>query len=176
MKLALLAVCVGAFLAAPGIAAADTPQGQLTGSATILGFTFAIGTTVVDGGTSYVGLGNDLSGTCDGDSGTVSLLGSTYNVVCAHYVAASGCCNAGSPKMRFAYGPVVIVNGVFFYTTVRITDNGASTDTFGSTGIVLPLLPLEGARSWVNTGAIGSGNAGAWTFLTVTNSTFTVTR
>jgi hypothetical protein len=173
MKLALLAVCLGAFLAVPGIAAAATPEGHLTGSATVSGSSFAIGTTVVDGGTSYVGLGNDLSGNCDGDSGTLIEAGTTYTVVCAHFVLHSGCCSAGSPKMRFAYGPVITVGGAPFYRVVRITDNGASTDTFA---LGITLHPLADARAWVNKGLAGSGIAPLpWTFFDVTSGGFTVT-
>jgi hypothetical protein len=38
------------------------------------GFTTStVDETVIDGGTSYVGLENDLSGNCDGDSGRVTV-------------------------------------------------------------------------------------------------------
>ena len=75
---------------------------------------------MIDGGTTFVGLENDKSGNCAGDSGQV-LLGTTLtNVVCAHYVASSGCCTTGSPKMRFAVqNPQTGALFVF-----RITDNG----------------------------------------------------
>ena len=73
-------------LAWVGVAAAATSQGTLSGSATITPngtntFTFGIGTPVIDGGTSYVGLENDLSGNCDGDSGTVDVGGFTASIV-----------------------------------------------------------------------------------------------
>ena len=148
-KFALLSLVVVA-LAAPGIAAAATPQGKLTGSATFgaLG-TLTISTTnpVIDGGTDFVGLENDKSGNCAGDSGTVIVSGVfTLNVVCAHFIASSGCCNTGNPKMRFAY------QTLSNYVVARVTDNGGNnTDTFarGTTDT------LAHARAWVNKGAIG---------------------
>src|SRR5262245_54026435 len=79
---------------------------------------------VIDGGTSFVGAGNDLSGNCDGDTGTVAEAGTTYTIVCAHFVASSRCCNTGSPKMRVAYQ----VGST--YVVARIIDNGASPDSF----------------------------------------------
>src|SRR5262245_49563569 len=95
-----VAICsVLAALIWVGVAAADTPQGSLAGSALIgpAGFEIFVSFGVIDGGTSYVGQPNDKSGNCDGDSGIVNYDGSTYPVACAHYVAISGCCNAGSP-------------------------------------------------------------------------------
>ena len=125
-KLALLAVCVGAFLAMPGIAAADTAQGKLTGSGTIApgGPTFDVHPQdpVIDGGTSYVGLENDKSGNCNGDSGTMLIRGDVFPVACAHYVASSR--DNGHPKMRFAFQGFGDD-----YQGVRITDNGQSGDT-----------------------------------------------
>ena len=127
-KLALLAVCVGAFLAAPSIAAAATPQGKLTGSGTIdpggLPLTFDVHPQdpVIDGGTSYVGLENDKSGDCNGDSGTMLIRGDVFPVACAHYVASSR--DNGHPKMRFAFQGFGDD-----YQAVRITDNGQSGDT-----------------------------------------------
>jgi hypothetical protein len=162
-----VAICATlAALAWVGVAAAATPQGKLTGSATIAGTsTFAIRSAVIDGGMSYVGLENDRSGKCHGDDGTVALGRFTYNVFCAHFVASSGCCNMGSPKMRFAFQVSQIS-----YRVVRITDNGDSTDTW-AIGLA---SSFADARAWVNTGAIGSGNAGGWTFLTVAGN-YTVT-
>ena len=60
-----------AALAWVGVAAATTAQGKLTGSAAITVGEFTVTTTIVDGGTSYVGLENDKSGNCSGDSGAV---------------------------------------------------------------------------------------------------------
>ena len=44
---------------------------------------WAIGNTVTDGETDplYIGKENDKSGNCNGDSGTVIVVGTTYNVV-----------------------------------------------------------------------------------------------
>ena len=69
-KFALLALLAAA-LAVPSIAAAATPQGKLTGSATVNG------AAVSDHhdhrrrrrGPAYIGKENDKSGNCDGDSG-----------------------------------------------------------------------------------------------------------
>jgi hypothetical protein len=169
MKLALLALCVGAFLAVPGIAASKTIlPATLTGFATANGSTVAIGVGGVTANpfSPYDGAGNDLSGTCDVDprgTNTVIVNSTTFNVVCAHYVAASRCCNTGSQKMRFTYQV-----GPSNYAVIRITDNGGSPDTFaiGNT------TSLADAQSWVNTGAVGSGNAGGWTFLNMTSGDF----
>jgi hypothetical protein len=170
MKLALLAVCVGAFLVAPGIAASKTLlPATLSGSATVNGKAVAIGVggVTADPFSPYDGAGNDLSGTCDVDprgANTVIVNSTTFNVVCAHYVAASGCCNAGSQKMRFAYqvGPST------FYV-VRITDNGGSPDTLA----IVKTTSFADARSWVNTGASGSGRPFlAWTVLNMTSGDF----
>src|SRR5262245_25271004 len=95
-KFALLAL-LAAGLVVPGVAAADTAQGKLTGSGDLL----TIATPVIDGGTSYVGLENDKSGDCSGDTGSVALPGEVAEtVVCAHFVASSR--DGSGPKMRFA--------------------------------------------------------------------------
>jgi len=161
-KLALLAVCAGVLLALPTIAAAAIPQGSLVGLGSIGGTTpFDFNATVLDGGTdaTYIGKENDRSGNCDGDSGSVLINGAAmFNIVCAHFVASSGCCNIGSPKMRFAWGSP----GAF--DVARITDNGlnlaAPTDTF-AIGFVNTLAE---AIAWVNTGAVGSGHASGWSY------------
>src|SRR3954470_1397843 len=165
-KFALVAL-IAAALAVPGIAAADAPQGKLTGSATSIfasDFTISAADPVIDGGTSYVGLENDKSGNCDGDSGTISVGGFSFQVVCAHYVASSKCCNPGSPKMRLAFA------NVSGYTIVRITDNGASPDTwaFQTVGDVAQ------ARAAVNKGWRGSGVGGSWAFAPTVDGNFTV--
>jgi len=158
-KLALL-LLITAALAAPGIAAADTAQGQLTGSATFNGNTFQITAPVIDGGTSYVGLENDKSGNCEFDSGTVVINLQTVSVACAHYVASSH--DNGHPKMRLAYSLGV------GYQVARITDNGPvdsntgiSPDTF-AVGQVLVSATV--ARDWVNKGAIGSQVGFGWAY------------
>ena len=161
-KFALLAVLAAA-LAVPSIAAAALPQGSLVGLGSIGGTTpFDFNTTVLDGGTdaTYIGKENDRSGNCDGDSGSVLINGAVmFNIVCAHFVASSRCCNIGSPKMRFAWGSPGAFN------VVRITDNGlnlpAPTDTF-AVGMVSTLAE---AIAWVNTGAVGSFHASpGWNF------------
>ena len=92
------------------------------------------------------------------DTGTVTINGALiFNIVCAHFVASSRCCNIGSPKMRFAWG-----SGP--YNVARITDNGlnpqAPTDTFAS-GTVNTLAE---AIAWVNTGAVGPAIHPGWNF------------
>jgi hypothetical protein len=163
-KFALVAL-IAAALAVPGSAAAAAPQGKLTGSATnIFGNPFTISATdpVIDGGTSYVGLENDKSGNCNGDSGTIIRV-FTFTVVCAHYVASSKCCNPGSPKMRLAFANVA------GYTIVRITDNGASGDTFAFSTVDT----FAQARAFVNKGAIG-GVGSSWAFSPTVDGDYTV--
>jgi hypothetical protein len=160
-----VAICVTlAALVWAGVAAAATAQGKLTGSATVFGSPFTISTAVIDGGTSYVGLENDKSGNCDGDSGVMTA-GQPATVVCAHYVASSGCCNTGSPKMRFATQAFV------GYAVYRITDNGASPDTFAFGNVDT----FEQARAWVNTGARGAGFPDGWLFAPSLVGDYTIT-
>ena len=162
-KLALLAVCVGALLVAPGIAAADRRK-PLTGSPLSAALHSRSPLLRQHGGTSYVGTENDLSGSCAGDSGQVTVGGiGPFNVVCAHYVASSGCCDAGSHKMRFAFQQAV------FYEVVRITDNPGSVDTFAR-GIT---TSLADAQAWVNKGERGCHCGVTWTYVSV-NGDFTV--
>ena len=164
-KLALLALLAAA-LAVPCVAAAATPQGKLTGSATIGGGLLEqITTPVIDGGTTFVGLENDNSGNCDGDTGAISENGFAAAVVCAHFVAHSGCCNTGSPKMRFAW------LGLGGYVVVRITDNGAAGDTFGFTNA----STLAQATAIVNKGVSGGHSANPWSFLGLTAGDYTIT-
>jgi hypothetical protein len=174
-KFALLALLAAA-LAVPSIAAAAMAQGKLTGAATIgdplccSNFIIVNGQPVTDGGTTFVGLENDRSGNCVGDSGQV-LLGTSaaVNVVCAHYVASSGCCSTGSPKMRFA---VQLQNGGFLI--FRITDNGVAGDTWAEGQPFVDTLAQ--VTAWVNTGRIGAGFAdGSWLFASVAAGDFTVT-
>ena len=155
-----------------GVAAADAPQGKLTGSGTTVGAneTIDITQTVTDGGTSYVGLANDRSGNCDGDTGTITHNGTSFDIVCAHFVASSRGFFAGNPKMRFAFA---LVPGAV-WEIVRIVDNGTGNDTFAS-GFV---FSLADAQAWVNVGAVGSDHTGVqgWsTFSLTQGSEYTVT-
>ena len=97
-----------------GVAAAATPQGKLTGTGTFVGLraSLAITTTITDGGENAVGLENDRSGNCTGDSGQVFFVGLSFPVFCAHYVAHSR--DGSGPKMRFAFP-----TGVGFYSIWR---------------------------------------------------------
>jgi len=153
-------------LAWVGVAAAATPQGKLTGSASY-GVNLTIVTPIIDGGTSYVGLENDKSGNCDGDSGVITIGRTAMNVPCAHYVASSR--DGAGAKMRFAYQQG---SG---YIPARITDS-ASGDTFK---IDLPAaeVTLAQAQAWVNLGLVGSGSSPtfAWQLLSMTSSTFSIT-
>ena len=172
MKFALLVLLVTA-LAVPSIAAAATPQGKLTGAGAAGGGVFGIVDPVIDGGDMFVGAGNDNSGNCNGDSGTVAV-GVNTNVVCAHYVASSGCCNTGSPKMRLAF-----LDASGFYLVAAITDNGPVNPTTGLSPdtFMLGAIPtLAEATAWVNRGRIGSAAAGAsWSLLAISSGDYTVT-
>jgi hypothetical protein len=169
MKLALLALCVGAFLAVPGIAASKTlTPATLSGSATVNGSTVAIsfGGVAANPFSPYDGESNDLSGTCGVDDrgvNTVIVNSTTFNVVCAHWVAPKVCCT-GNGKMRFAYQ----VGASTFYV-VRITDNGGSPDTLA----FVKTTSFADALSWVNTGANGSGHpSSSWMVLNMTSGDF----
>jgi len=152
-----------------GVAAATVgPQGKLTGSASVNGLAVSITTTITDGGMNFVGLENDKSGNCDGDSGVITIGRTAMNVPCAHYVASSR--DGAGAKMRFAYQQG---SG---YIPARITDS-ASGDTFK---IDLPAaeVTLAQAQAWVNLGLVGSGSSPtfAWQLLTpMTSSTFSIT-
>ena len=164
-KFALLALLAAA-LAIPSVAAADPAQGSLTGVGLLRngGTNFELGATVIDGGTSYVGKENDRSGNCSGDIGSVLINEAvSFNVVCAHFVASSRCCNAGSPKMRFAYG-----SGPS-YNVIKVVDNGIPNPAGQSPDLVSfgIVNSLAEAQSWVNLGAIGSGNPSGWMSLTL---------
>ena len=167
-KLALLAVCVGAFLGDAG----DRRCGYGARQAHRFGHDRPGGPTfdvhpqdpVIDGGTSYVGLENDKSGNCNGDSGTMLIRGDVFPVACAHYVASSR--DNGHPKMRFAFQGFGDD-----YQGVRITDNGQSGDTVAFSPA---FLTFAQARAWVNKGAIG-GAGGSWFFQTLTSADYTVT-
>ena len=148
-------------LAWVGVAAAATPQGKLTGTGNFNGLraTLAITTTITDGGENAVGLENDRSGNCTGDSGQVSFVGLSFSVFCAHYVAHSR--DGSGPKMRFAFPA-----GVGFYSIWRISDGGAQPDK----AAVGTATSLAEALAWVNTGAIGSGHPfSTWNFQPVTS-------
>lgn len=164
---ALMAICAAAAYAA-------TPQGKLTGGALVdaqgpLSGRVEFGPPVIDGGTSYVGLENDQSGTCTGDSGTVKVRlfdDAFHNVLCAHFVLHSG--DSGNPKMRFLYQSE---SGK--WTVVRIVDNGSpgTNDTIAF-GFV---TSLADGIEWVNRGALGSGHPfSAWGFTTVESGNFVV--
>ena len=177
-----VAICgIVAALTWAGVAAAATPQGELSGTATFGCCTIpgiSITTTVIDGGTSYVGLENDRSGNCAGDSGVVQGPGPggsniSHNIRCAHYVASS--LDGTGPKMRFAYTFFEPAGNFYSVVVYRISDGGAGPDTVGigfHTAFNITTA-RQLARAWVNLGAIGSGNTG-WVFVTVTSGGFTV--
>ena len=163
-------------LAWVGVAASAAPQGKLTGSASAGGTSLPTVTTpVIDGGTSYVGLGNDRSGTCEGDSGVVQRFSNTYNIVCAHYVASSR--DGSGPKMRFAYVWFHPIAHWWIVEVWRVTDGGAGPDTvaLGSDVSDFEATARQIAMQWVNTGRIGSGHPGAWLFQTPTSSSYAIT-
>jgi hypothetical protein len=171
MRTVALLALLAAALGVPSVAAAATPQGKLTGTGTTIGAgeTIAITQTVTDGGTSYVGLENDKSGTCEGDTGAITHNGTPFDIVCAHFVASSRGFLAGSPKMRFAFA---LAPGAV-WEIVRIVDNGTGNDTFAS-GFT---FSLADAHAWVNVGAVGSGHTGVqgWSVFSLTQgSEYTV--
>ena len=158
-----------AALAWAGVAAADTPQGQLTSFAFFSGGDVAsVGITVADGGTNYVGLENDLSGDCSGDAGEVTVNTLELTVVCAHYVAASA--DGSGPKMRFALS---MPDGT--YEVWRISDGGPSgPDKVLGHGKV---ATLAGATGWVDKGSNGCGcvQTAPWSLMTITSGGYTIT-
>jgi hypothetical protein len=154
-----------------GVAAATVgPQGKLTGSATIDGFgTVTITTPVLDGGTTYVGLENDKSGDCSGDSGVVTAIGVTRTIVCAHFVASSR--DGSGPKMRIAFQDPF---NRTCYDVLRISDGG-STDTVGDLGLICPVAG-QSAEAAVNKGSVGALGFNFWTFSTVDGYTLTASQ
>jgi len=172
-KLTILFAVLAAILGT-GVARAATPQGKLTGGALVdaqgpLSGRVEAGAPILDGGTTFVGVENDLSGNCDGDSGTVKVRlfdDAFHNIVCAHFVLHSG--DTGNPKMRFAYR-----SAIGQWTVVRIVDNGSpgknDTIAFGF------VETLADAIEWVNKGAVGSGRPfSAWGFTTVQSGNFNI--
>jgi hypothetical protein len=150
--------------------------GQLSGAASGPTFSLSISTTVIDGGTSFVGLANDKSGNCIGDlqgSGLVALqttvIFTLSSVFCAHYVASSR--DGSGPKMRVAIADAALTNYIVF----RISDGGPQgTDTISGFGAVSTLAE---ARAWVNTGFQGWGGVPLqpWTPQTLSLGDFTIT-
>jgi hypothetical protein len=156
-----------------GVAAAATPQGKLTGAAFLAGMgQFDITAPILDGGTTYLGLENDNSGSCSNDSGTTLLAGFLPEpVVCAHFVASSR--DGSGPKMRFAFRDPESINPGC-YDIFRISDAGArGTDKVG----VGFTCSLALAQAWVNKGYIGKGvvvGVNPFVYLTVTGD-YTIT-
>jgi hypothetical protein len=169
------AICATlAALAWTGVAAADTAQGKLTGSAVAFGTTLAITSPVIDGGTTYVGKENDYSGNCNNDSGAVTLDGAAETIVCAHFVAASR--DGSGPKMRFAFPSPVCC---FCYEVWRISDGGAQgTDKVGIGFACSPSWPtsLAHAQSVVNRGSVGGLGVSLWAFTNVDGYTVTASQ
>jgi hypothetical protein len=169
MKKLITGAALIAALAIPVAANASSGNGFLTGGAKLNGsFRFVITGPVIDGGTSFVGAEDDQSGLCDGDSGTVMVAGTKYDVVCAHFIAESGNFNTGSPKMRFAFQ-----TDANTWVVVRITNNGSpgGKDTFawGTT------TSLVDAIAWVNRGLKGTHNpSDSWTFLSISHGNYVV--
>jgi hypothetical protein len=161
-----------------GVAAADTAQGKLTGSAFLpsYGYQFTITSPILDGGDSYVGLENDKSGNCNGDSGEVSFGGFVEPIACAHYVASSR--DGSGPKMRFA---VVSPFDSRCYSVWRISDGGA-TDKVGATSLCGMAGgggadTLAQAKVIVDLGRIGAGSGwGDWQYQTVNGYTITASQ
>ena len=169
-KFALLAVLAAA-LAVPSVAAAATPQGKLTGSATLGGFgELTITTAILDGGTSYVGLENDRSGNCSGDTGAVTYNSAPATISCAHFTASSR--DGSGQKMRFAFQEPGFPS---CYSVFRVSDGGA-TDKVGGISLCGNFASYV-AQQIVNVGLVSGAGAGSlWTFSTVDGYTVTASQ
>ena len=151
MKKALTTIgIVVAALTFAGVAAAATPQGKLTGGATLtsnpLGIhSVTVITTIVDGETADVAKNNDRTGDCDGDSGKIKVTYgyhySYYNILCAHYT--------GDLAMMVDYYDSKLCKYVIFRVKDRPTGDSFlyRTDTTATR-----------AMNWVNLGTGDSGN------------------
>jgi hypothetical protein len=176
MKKKYMAICGAvAALAWVGVATAATPQGKLTGGAVFGGGSgLTIVTPIIDGGTSYVGLENDKSGNCNGDSGSVMYFGGVRDILCAHYVAASR--DGSGPKMRITFGFPV---GPYLATPVfRISDGGPNLadDKLAWTPSNFPCCDVTYVSKWVNEGRVGAAWSTPWAFQTLTGGAgYTIT-
>ena len=91
---------------------------------------------------------------------------------CSHYVATSR--DGSGPKMRFA---VFVPGTITTLWLFRISDGGSN---LGDDKVAAAMAPLfatsnDTATAWVNTGRIGSGNAGTdWQFQTLTEGDYTI--
>jgi hypothetical protein len=186
MKKALTTIGVlVAALTFAGVAAAATPQGKLTGGATLtsnpLGIhSITVVTTIVDGETVDVAKNNDRTGDCDGDSGKIKVTygsssssadtsstnvdwgsGSSYHyyyIHCAHYT--------GDLAMMVDYYDSKLCKYVIFRVKDRPT---------GDSFLYHTATTAAGAMSWVNLGTGDSGNNASPLISTPMSGDFSVT-
>jgi hypothetical protein len=174
MRTAPLLAVVATALALVGGASAATPQGHLSGSASLttgIGiFAITITSTVSDGETVNVALRNDKSGVCDGDTGTLDVGVGTFthifpSIVCAHYTGRGMAFDFLDNLSFHSYVVVFIVDGspdkIFIGTTNGTTAADATL-----------------AMKWVNLGWQGSGAKAAglaFPQATITSGGYTVT-
>lgn len=168
MKKLLVSLFAIVALALAGVASAATPQGNLTGAgnvATSISISRAEANgTITDGETVYVGLNNDKSGDCVGDSGGINVNysaasgfpNSSFTIQCAHYTAT-----ASGGWMSFSWYDSNLNTWVVF----RIGDRGqnAGLDKFEYT----TATTATNAMRAVNLGVAGCGFCTA----TLTHST-----
>jgi hypothetical protein len=185
MKKALTTIgIVVAALTFAGVAAAATPQGKLTGGATLtsnpLGIhSVTVITTIVDGETVDVAKNNDRTGDCDGDSGKIKVTyggyhsssadtSSTnggsgsyyryYNIICAHYT--------GDLAMMVDYYDSKLCKYVIFRVKDRPT---------GDSFLYRTATTATGAMNWVNLGTGDSGNNATPLMSTPMSGDFSIT-
>ena len=153
---------VGVFSAT---ASAAAPQGEFTGGANVgsmksIGITrVSVHTAIVDGEQVDVGLNNDKSGDCDGDSGSVDVRYgfrsvATIPILCAHFTTR------GNAMVMDWYDP-----DVGGYVEFRVRDLGSpvSGDVLEYQTLIAPRNSTDEAtvRSWVNLGQrVGNPNGG----------------
>ncbi len=185
MKKALTTIgVVVAALTFAGVAAAATPQGKLTGGATLtsnpLGIhSVTVVTTIVDGETVDVAKNNDRTGDCDGDSGKIKVTygyhsnsadtssttgghgGSDYryyDILCAHYT--------GDLAMMVDYFDSKLCKYVVFRVKDRPT---------GDRFLYQTETTATGAMNWVNMGTGDSGKTATPLIATPMSGDFSIT-
>jgi len=161
---------IGVVLAAltfAGVAAAATPQGKLTGGATLtsnpLGIhSITVVTTIVDGETVDTAKNNDRTGDCDGDSGKIKVTYgyhyAYYNILCAHYT--------GDLAMMVDYYDSKLCKYVIFRVKDRPT---------GDSFLYQTATTATRAMNWVNLGTGDSGNNATPLISTPMSGDFSIT-
>jgi hypothetical protein len=153
MRKVVLLVLAILSLALTGVASAADPQGSLTGAADFNWLEpiqrIEIIDPIVDGETVYVGVNNDRSGDCDGDSGTVRII---YKITNSFYDSAIRCAHyTGKNSMTFSF---LSDNGVWMILRVQDKGQTAELDDFHWGYTILPVGGTGDAvmLKWVNQG------------------------